>query len=403
MNRIVKALRGEARFYVTGAAPQEVLNRLVEANVIFWDIQREDELHCSFSAFPKDREKIESLALQAYCKAELLWTRGIKKTYLQIKKRPVLPIGLMLVLITSFFLQSFVWVIQVKGAQKYHETEILRALEEEGVTFGAWGPSLDSQELRLKMLSRLPDISWLAVNRRGGKLTVLLTETEERQNEKDKSPGNLVAVREGVITDFTVYEGMRLCSSGETVRKGQLLVSGLEDYGLYTKAVRAQGEIYARTWRNGQICCSATEHKKEHTGRELKQISLILGNKRINLFGNSGIFYTSCDKMIDTKVFAISGYAFPIQIERVTYREYRVKECLLEEEAAENMLLSAWCRCVGREMIAGEIFTTNTALTSTGEVYVLSAESSCHEMIARWMPLGQFFEGEDNDRTNYQR
>lgn len=389
MNKIVKALKGEARFSVTGAAPQELLNRLMRANIIFWDILREDELHCSFSVFPKDREKVEALALQAYCKAELLWIKGLKEILTQIKNRPVLFFGLLLVLGGSFFLQSFVWVIQVKGTQQYHEKEILRALEEEGVTFGAWGAGIDSQELRLKMLSRLPDISWLAVNRRGGKLTVMLTEKEEKPDENKNSPGNLVAVREGVITDFTVYEGMRLCKNGDTVRSGQLLVSGLEDYGIYTKAVRAQGEIYARTWHSGQLLRPTQEHKKEYTGREWTQLSLILGNKRINLCGNSGIFYTSCDKMIDSYILAVSGYAFPLRLERVTYREYRSVERPVTEDIAEEALLSAWQRFLSREMIAGEILTTNAAITFTQELYVLSAESNCHEMIARWMPFEQ--------------
>lgn len=402
MNKAIKVLRGEARFLVTGAAPQEALNRLMQANITFWDIRREDELHCSFSTFPKDREKVEALALQAYCKAELLWVKGLKELFTRAKNRPVLLFGLLLSLALSFFLQSYVWVIQVEGADKYHEKEILRALEEEGIGFGSHGRSIDSQELRLKMLSRLPNLSWLAVNRSGAKLTVMLTEREDRNDGEKSIPGNLVAAYEGVITDFTVFEGMRLCENGETVRQGQLLVSGLEDYGIYTKAVRAQGEIYARTWHSGCLIRAASIQEKEYTGREWTQLSVILGNKRINLFGNSGIFHMSCDKMINSYNLAVSGYTFPARFEWVTYREYRTVQRPVSEKLAEETLLMAWQRLLAQKMIAGEILTTNTALTSTEKVYVLSAESNCHEMIARWMPFEQFFQGEDHDRTNYQ-
>lgn len=403
MNRIVRVLRGEARIRVTGAAPQEVLNLLTRANIVFWDIVREDELNYSFSVFPKNEKSVKALALRAYCNAELLWINGLKEQWGKLKQRPVLIIGLLLALASSFFLQSFVWVIQVKGTDRLHEQEILRALEEEGISFGTWGASIDSQEIRLKMLSQLPQISWLAVNRKGGKLTVLLTEKEERGSDAKHSPGNLVALREGVITDFTVSEGMRLCTRGETVKEGQLLVSGLEDYGIYLKAVRAQGEIYAQTWHVGSIVRPATKSVKEYTDRQWTQISLLLGNKRINLYGNSGIFHMSCDKMISTEKLTIPGYTFPLTLERVTYREYRLREQPVEETGMEEELLSAWERGIQEQMIAGKIVNTSFALERSHKLYVLRAESTCNEMIAKWMPLQQIYEGEDYDRTNHQR
>ena len=397
MNRIVKALRGEVRFRLTGAAPQEVLNFLTRANIMFWEIQREDELNYQISVLPKDKDRVPGLALRAYCGAELLYEHSISKVWDKIKKRPVLLFGLLLALAASFFLQSFVWVIEVRGTDRLHEKQILRALAEEGLGFGTWAASIDSQETKLKMLSRLPEVSWLAVNRRGGKLTVLLTEKEEASSQEANSPGNLVALREGVITDYTVLEGMRLCGRGDTVTEGQVLVSGLEDFGLYLKAVHAQGEIYAQTWHSGSIVSPAVRSYKEYTGQEWTQISLLVGNKRINLCGNSGISDMTCDKMISVKELSIPGYAFPLILEWITYREYRLVERPLDGQMAEKELAAAWESMVQEEMIAGRIVSTETSFLQSEELYVLHAESTCNEMIAKWMPLQQIYEGEQNE------
>ncbi len=394
MNRVIKALRGEARFRLTGAAPQEVLNLLTGANIMFWDIRREDELNYQISVLPKDKGQIEGLALRAYCGAELLCERSISKVWNKIKKRPVLFIGLLLTLGLSFFLQSFVWVIEVKGTNRLHEKEILRALQEEGIGFGTWGASIDSQETKLNMLSRLPELSWLAVNRRGGKLTVLLSEKEVIPSPQENSPGNLVALREGVITDYTVLEGMRLCERGEAVKEGQLLVSGLEDYGLYLKAVRAQGEIYAQTWHTGSIVSPAVECYKEYTGRKWTQICLLVGNKRINLCGNSGISDTTCDKMVTVKEAAIPGYTFPLTVEWVTYWEYELVEVPIDAQTAEEKLTAAWENNLQGKMVAGEIVSTQRSFLRSGELYVFYGESTCTEMIAKWMPFQQIYEGE---------
>ncbi len=393
MNRISKALHGVSRFRITGAAPQEVLNLLSRANILFWDIVREDELNITLSVSPKDKKSMEGLALRAYCTAEVLWEKSPGMLFRRIKKRPVLLVGLLLSIAACFFLQSFVWVIEVKGTQSLHEKEILRALQEENIGFGTWGKSIDSQEIKLKMLSKLPQISWMAVNRRGGKLTVLLTETAEKPQQEYNSPGNLLALREGVITDYNILEGMRLCSRGETVKEGQLLVSGLEDYGLYLKAVTARGEIYAQTWRSGTVVSPITEQKKVYTGQIWEQGSLLLGNKRINLWGNSRISYASCDKMVSMKELSLPGYTFPLTLELVTYREYELMEVPVERAQAEENLASAWEHTVEKEMIAGKIVSTQTSFLASRELYVLYGRSTCNEMIAKWMPLEQIYEG----------
>lgn len=62
--------------------------------------------------------------------------------------------------------------------------------------------------------------------------------TERQQPPDTRAPyavANVVAARDGVLTEVSVTEGMRLCAVGDTVRQGQLLVSGYEDYGLFIR------------------------------------------------------------------------------------------------------------------------------------------------------------------------
>ncbi len=403
MNRLTGWLLGEIQIRMTGAATQDALNLLAKHDIPFWGILREDELNVSFRILRRDREKMEPLALRAYCTAAEISERGFYCLWKSARKRPCLLLGMLLSLFACFFLQSFVWVIEVQGTGQLHETQILRALEEEGVRFGTWTGNIHSQELKLKMLTKLPELSWLAVNRKGGKVTVLVSESDEHSAEESSSAGHLVAVREGLITDYTVLEGMCLCTRGETVQQGQLLVSGLEDYGLYLKAVRAQGEIYARTWRSGELICPENQFEKVYTGREWTQVSLLAGNKRINLCGNSGILSATCDKMVSVREWKLPGYSFPLALEYATYREYTLKELPVEEESAKERLLSAWRNSLKEEMVAGSVESTLAELKQTDGCYILCVQSTCHEMIARWLPLLEVYEGEDHERTTDQR
>ena len=196
---------------------------------------------------------------------------------------------------------------------------------------------------------------------------------------------------------------MRLISRGETVTAGQILVTGIEDYGLCTRAVCAAGEVYANTWRQGSVLTPAFAQEKAYTGREWKEVSLLVGRKRIKICGNSGISVGSCDKMISVKRLRLPGYAFPIAIETAVFREYTLIERLKDPTTVRRESESAWERLIRADMVAGVIGQTEYRFSRYDAVYVLRAESTCSEMIARLVPIDGQYEGENYDGTDHQR
>lgn len=398
MNPVIRFLRGEIRVCISGAYVERCFNLFAEEGIVFWDLCRKDELRIELSMLSKEKNRLEALAVRSFCTVEILRERGFLQTLRPLRARPILAFGAAAVIGLTFFLQSFVWVISVEGAETVHEETVLRQLEELGIHFGTWAPSVDSRMTRVQMLNRVPELSWLAVNRTGGKLTILVTERSVASSEKPPyAAGSIVALRDGVITDYRVLEGMRLCKRGDAVKEGQILVSGYEDYGLYLRAVCADAEIYAQTWHNGTVVMPAQRTEKSYTGREWTQISLIVGRKRINLCGNSGIYIGSCDKMIDIKKITLAGYTFPVTVETVTYREYEEKEVTIDADAAHNALSEAWQRQTRAAMVAGTIEQTEESFLESGGLYVLQVKSTCNEMIARLVPIEEPYKGESNE------
>lgn len=395
MNRILRFLRGELRLRLTGASPEDCLNRFAREGVEFWGIRRIDALHMELSVLKKDKKAALRLAERSFCTAEILSEHGLIALLSPLRKRPILAIGMPLAVTLSFFLQSFVWTIEVEGAEQVHEQQILHELEKLGIDFGAYAPDIDSQKTKMQMLNAIPELSWLAVNRTGGKLTVLVTERDFAQTNKPPYPaGSLVAATDGIITDYTILEGMRLCSRGDTVKQGQVLVSGYEDYGLCLRAVCADGEIYAQTWHQGTLVMPETVNVKHYTGRQWTQITLCIGRKRINLYGNSRISTDTCDKMVNRKEIKLSGYALPLTLETATYREYELTAVQTDERSAQEQLTKRWEQLTKEAMVAGKIEETETALLRSGGLYILRADSTCTEMIARLIPIYEPYKGE---------
>lgn len=398
MMGVIAYLRGEVRLRLTGASPERCLNALTRAGVEFWGIEKEDELHCVLCVLPRDARRAERIALRCGCEVERLHLRGLRKDLGKLLRRPVLALGLLAALGASFFLPSFVWVIEVQGNETVHTQTILRALEDEGIRCGTWAAGIPYNQVRNPLLNRLPQLSWIAVNRSGGKLSVLVAERRFAVLETPDYPAaHIVAARDGVLTDVSVLEGMRLCSVGDTVRAGQMLVSGFEDQGIYLRAVCAQAEIYGQTWHKMMLVMPSQTVQKRYTGREWTHTTLIVGRKRIKICGNSGILDTDCDKMISVKKLTLPGYSFPVTLETEIYREYESVACTVDETWAEQTLSAAYERLTLESMVAGRIVSTESTLHESGGRYTLTAESTCTEMLARLVPAEAIFEGEQHE------
>lgn len=400
--RVIDYLFGECRLRLTGASPQLCLNLFSAEGIAFWDIVREDDLHYCVSMRPRAVKAAQRLALRAYCTAEVRRERGLLRDLKKLRGRPVLLLGLPAALAAGFVFQSFVWSVEVQGNERVHPQTVVRALQELGVGVGTWAPSIDCKGIKNPLLNLVPELSWAAVNRSGGKLTVLVSERSRPEQERPiYSAGNIVAAQDGVLTEVSVLEGMRLCKVGDTVRKGQVLVSGFEDYGLCLKGVCAQAEIYGQTWHSMLVVTPLKEEEKRYTGREWTQRTLIVGRKRINLSGNSRISVDNCDKMITEKKLSLPGYDFPVTLETATYREYET--VLRSVWEPETLLEQAFRRMTLGSMVAGKIESESCAVTRTGELCVLRGEATCTEMLARLVPMNAIYEGESYDGTDHKR
>ena len=101
--------------------------------------------------------------------------------------------------------------------------------------------------------------------------------------------------------------------------------------------------------------------------------------------------------MIDVKKIAVAEYEFPVSIETATYREYECVPHSVQEDAAQELLDSAWLRLVRSQMVAGTVEKTDGSLLNDGGLYILHAQSTCNEMIARLVPIGEPYKGENNE------
>ena len=395
-------LRGTAEIEVTGASEALCLNRWTAANLSFWDLHTQSELVFRCRVYEPQLQEIIREASRAWCEVKILQRFGLPAVLRRLCNRPVLTLGLLLAVMLAYFMQNFVWFLRVEGNDRVPEQEILHALSEEGLCFGAWGPALDSENLKNRMLNRIPALRWLAVNREGGVVTVLVAERErEEQQLETDGVAHIIAVRPGIVREISVINGFTERKPGDQVLAGDILISGVAEWTTHVQATRAMGEVYADTLRVSELACPASAMQKKYTGRTETCTTIIFQRKRRKISGNSSIFGSRCDKMIKTSTWTIpGGFALPLTVETVTLSEYTLEPLPINLNCAEALLGSEALRLTRAAMVAGRVESGSTMTQKTQDSYRCRGVWNCMELISKTVPVELFGEDEENGKTD---
>lgn len=391
--------RGLVTAEVTTADPPSALTAWASARVRF----RRAELTTPLTLWVEmDRQALPKL--RKICKKRgdsirLIGRRGLLEDVRRLSRRPVLILGLILVIVMMTVLPKRLWFLRFAGNERLTQAELTAAAEEAGLTFFASVADIKSEEVKNRMVNLLPELAWAGVQFEGGIATVTVREQEVRPEIINRQvPANVVAVRPGIVTSMSVLDGQALCQVGKAVLEGEILVSGYVDCQTHTQVTQADAEIYALTQRDISVILPVhCQGKGEIQGSTLK-ISLCLGRKRINLWGNSRILPAEYDKITEVRPLTLpGGYVLPVAlvIQRGQARQMVSAPLQNPEEALEDF----GRHYVQTQMLAGRILGAETELRSGSDAYFFSGVYTCEEMIAR-QRAAILLEGDKDDGKN---
>ena len=385
MWRLIWFLQGYVQAELRGASPEWALERLSNARVAFLRVQRIDDFTIALLILRKDVLKAEAAARKAMCELAVVREMGFGKTFGGLWRRRLFALGLVLCAAGAFVIPKFVFFYDVVGNETVPDAEILRALHSLGVGFGTYGPEIQPQALKNKMLLLVPELQWFTVQQSGMCAHVVVRERPEKLAvEERRAPMNVVAAKDGVLTSVSSLEGNCLCAPGQAVTEGQVLISAYTDLEFTTRVSAALGEIYAETLTHKQVVCPDTALFKQPNGMTARRISLLVGEKRWNIFANGGNLEGKCDKITKTHMLTLpGGFEIPVGLEITELSGYDLVKKPLSEETAQALLIEQLERGVRQDMIAGEILDEALDLTKLTGRYELHASVRCEEMIAR--------------------
>ena len=387
---LINRSRGQVRLRVTCPYPERVLNLCSARNLAFWDLEWEGEKQFTCRVSRKDFHILRQSEEKLDCEIQVLHREGAPYALGRLRRRQALAAGLLLWGVWLVLSSVLIWDIRVSGNETVPKEEILRSLEKNGVRRGAWGLSVNGEDIRNHILLDIPELSWAAVNVSGCRAEVQVRERRPAPALLDrKTPCNIVARRDGLVLDVLALGGVPQVLRGMSVVEGQLLISGVEDTGTFgTRFTAGLGRVEGRTWYTLTANVSLTGQMKRYTGAEKRLHSLIFGSHRIKFFANSSIDGVQCDKITIRTPVSILGAALPITWETETVRFYETEPAALsqqERQEAVGAALEAYLHSIVDPY--GEVTASQTASRLRGNVLTVTLTAECREEIGETVPI----------------
>ena len=390
LEKFFHLLTGYAQFEITGDSAR-FLNVTAKSGLGFWNFTKHNDCAC-VTCRARDYRRLLPFARRCRVKLRCVKKGGLPFGIWKLWQRKGLLIGAACGTALYLFLSSFVWGVTVSGTELLSDRQVLTAAEANGVYAGAWKRGFTPKLAAHSMISDLPQLKWASVNTDGCFVEVAVGEKEEKPEITDDLKwSNIVAVREGTILSIEAERGRPEIALGDTVEKGDLLISGLyqekldpwsppPEHPLETLGA-ARGSVVAETYREFTVQVSA--EKKELLPNGKRQVNSVLHCFGLTIpLGWNNAPEEECRVYRQDSVLTALDTPLPLWVERTVYeileetsrplnREEMKEEALRKLRDAQKTALPAGSKILKEEL----------SYSFPDGMCILSAKCRCQEEI----------------------
>lgn len=335
-NSIAVFFYGSVRIRIWGDYCERFLNVLAANGIVFRNISKKRE-NFEITLLKKDFLKLHSLRKNCNIKIKIIKKSGIPFLINKHKFRYGMVIGFIFFALTLSFLSSRLWIFKINGNSSLSETAVKTSLYNLGIKEGMSMKSIDTDILKLKFVLNGENIAWSSFNRQGSVLEVNLTEFDNSENGEN-TPSNLIAEYDAIIKRIDIQSGTVEVKIGDTVSKGQLLVSGIIDYGSGSSFVSSNGKIIAEVNDTIKITLPKKSINTTYSDDVFKKYNIKVMGLKIPLY--LGGIDDKYHKTFKSKNVSLFGGKIPIEFTTIICAKKRENEVLLSKNEALEVLRS---------------------------------------------------------------
>ncbi len=388
--RIWSWLLGFLVIRVEGESLEKFVNMAASRGIVIWDIIKMKNNNIIIKVRISSLRPLRHIRQRVGCRISILSKEGLPFWLWQLRRRKLLTAGGLLFVITLYVMASFVWFIEINGTARIPEAEIRKVLANEGLEPWVWKRNLDLNELGKSLTNQISGLAWAGLEMRGTRIIVRVVEKVLPNPKASQSPADVVAKREGLVTEVLVLEGEAKVKAGEVVQPGQVLIAGevhpperpggvtaIEEEGtaipVPVRQVSARGIVKARTWHQSYGQAQLVEKGLRFSGASVERISIKWGSREIIIKGPKVIPYAYLDRTESRKKLpSWRNIVIPVEVINTVFRElvpYSIEHDL--EEATQLALQKARAELQPKLAPEYKLLKERVEEVPTGQEYVI--------------------------------
>lgn len=293
-----------------GEFSEQILNICAKNRISLWNsrcVKR--KIICCITV--RDFLRLPEVIRKKKIRVHILKKIGFPFFIAKYKKRFGFLLGIIIFISFLQFMSCFVWSIEVVGNHKLKDQEILEQCKQIGIYEGIRKTSVNPKIQKEKLLLNSEKLAWASLNIEGCRLTVNVSEVKEVA-EDNTIPSNLKASADGIIKKVDITSGNCVVKVGDTVSKGDILVSGIIEKPEGTRFVHSIGTVTAKTERSIVVSGQFERDIEIETGKERsKSVLSFFGIKLPLYLGKEKTPYKSEINLSEAKLL---GERLPITL-----------------------------------------------------------------------------------------
>lgn len=336
--RLWNYIRGYVIIIVEGYFIEKFMNICLHRQILLWDIKFQKEQLVTMKLSIKGFRLLRPIAKKTRCRVRIINKIGMPFVFNRYRRRKVFYAGVVIFAALMYVMTSFIWCVEITGNKKLQTSQLENALAGNGIKTGILKYRINTDEAIAGMMLDVKDISWISIIVKGTKVKVDLRERTEMPVIVPKNiPCDVVAAKDGFVKQVIATEGVEAVGEGDTVRKGQVLISGnipMKGEDKKFRQVHAMGTVTARTWYEEQVPVKMTEVKRLKTGKAVHDYALILFSWKLDLFHVKNKYQDYSIEKAGKKLSIGENFVLPVEWVTVSwYEEFLVTATINEENA----------------------------------------------------------------------
>jgi len=287
-----------------------------------------------------------------------------------------------------FATTDMVWDVRIEGCGAVTAEKIERELSACGFGVGARWSRTDTAEVETELLAASSVVGWVNINRRGTVAYVTVSEKESVKEEQEHvGYSNIVAARDGVIEEITVMRGIAAVKVGDTVKAGDLLISGIIPTELGGGYCYAEGTVIARV---SDSVTAVAEHSRDE--KKVKKVALSRAKFKIfgfsvNIFKSYRNLPSDYDIIEGKKNFRLFGKELPMSFFGEYVSSYDTERVFLTAEEMTALASERLTSALAERLLGATLVRIRTEGTFSDDSYSMTATFVCTEQIGRDSPF----------------